>query len=236
MKKPSISFFCPAYYDEKNLPILIPKVVGVLRETASRFEVLIVEDGSPDNTGNVADALAIKFRPFISVIHHEKNLGYGAALRSGFLKANKFNYVFYTDGDMQYNVEEIRKMLPYIKDYEVVIGYRSKRALTLSRQIQTKVFNFIVRLLFGLKAKDINCSMKLVSREALNKVNLTSNGAFIDAELLIKLKNKKYKIKEIEVSHFPRRFGKASGGSIKVILKTLSELIKFYFQLRKAMS
>lgn len=232
MKKPSISFFCPAYYDEENLPLLIPKVISVLKKTTSRFEVLIVEDGSPDKTEEVADTLASKFRPFVRVIHHEKNLGYGAALRSGFLNANKFDFVFYTDGDMQYNVEEVKKMLPYIKDHEVVIGFRSKRALTLSRQIQTKVFNFIVRLLFDLKAKDINCSMKLVSREALNKIHLTSNGAFIDTELLIKLKNNNYKIKEVEVSHFPRRFGRASGGSIKVIFKTLSELIKFYLQIR----
>ncbi len=230
MKKPSISFFCPAYYDEKNIPILIPKIINVLQETTSGFEVLIVDDGSPDKTGEVADSLANKYSHLVKVIHHKKNLGYGAALRTGFLSADKFDFVFYTDGDIQYDVDEIKKMLPYLNKYEVVIGFRSKRALTTSRQLQTAVYNFIVRILFGLQIKDINCSMKIISRKALSKINLESNGAFIDAELLIKLKKNNYKIKEVEVTHFPRKFGKASGGSIKVIYKTLSDLVRFYFK------
>lgn len=228
MKKPPISFFCPAYYDEVNLPILIPKVFKVLKNVSSAFEIVIVEDGSPDNTGKVADKLAIAYKPFIKVVHHTHNMGYGVALRSGFSNAKKFDYVFYTDGDMQYEVEELSKMVPYLKDYEVVIGFRSKRALTPTRQVQAIVFNWIVSLLFGLHVKDINCSMKIASRDALNKINLTSNGAFIDAELLIKLKNQGYKFKEVEVTHLSRKFGKASGGSVKVIFKTLSEMFKFY--------
>lgn len=230
MRKPSISFFCPAYNDEKNLPILIPKVFNVLKKQSLKFEIVIVEDGSPDNTGKIAEDLAITYKPFIKVVHHKHNLGYGAALKSGFSNARKFDYVFYTDGDMQYRVEELSKMIPYLKDYEVVIGFRSKRSLTFIRQIQTTLFNWVVKLSFGLNVKDVNCSMKIISRDALNKINLTSNSAFIDAEILIKLKNNNCKIKEVEVSHFPRPFGKASGGNIKVILNTLSEMFKFYLK------
>lgn len=232
MKKPTISFFCPAYYDEKNLPILIPKVLGVLKNQASKFEILIVEDGSPDKTGIVADQLAAKFRPYVKVIHHAKNMGYGAALKTGFNKANLYDYTFYTDGDIQFDVGELEKMTPYLRNYDAVIGFRNTRALTTRRLIQTKIFNLITKLLFNLRVKDINCSMKIISRKALNSIRLESNGAFIDAELLIKLSDKKYKIKEVAVSHFPRKFGKASGGNIKVVSKTIMEMLKFYFQIR----
>lgn len=231
MNKPSISFFCPAYFDEKNLPILIPKVYKFLRENTSRFEILIVEDGSPDKTGKVADELAKKYAPFITVIHHKKNLGYGATLKAGYINAKKYDFVFYTDGDNQYDVDELIKFLPYLKKYDAVIGFRTKRALKLSRQIQTKFFNWLIRFTFKIKVKDINCAMKIIRRKALDSIILTSDGGFIDAELLIKLYRKNYSIKEIEVAHYPRRFGKASGGNPKLIVKTIMDMIKFYFTL-----
>ena len=227
VKKPTISFFCPAYYDEGNLPLLIPKAVKTLKKHASKFEIVIIEDCSPDNTAEVADKLAIKFKPYIRVIHHKKNLGYGGALRSGFRNANTYDYVFYTDGDVQYNVEELDRFIPFLKNYKIIIGFRSKRALSFSRLVQTKIYNWLVRMLFGLKIKDINCSMKIIDRKILNKTTLTSNQGFIDAELLIKLKN--YAIKEIEVSHYSRKFGKASGGSLKVVLGTFFEMVRLFF-------
>ena len=233
VKKPTISFFCPAYYDEKNLPLLIPKAVEVLKKNAEKFEIIIIEDKSPDDTARVSDELAIKFKPYVKVVHHRKNHGYGGALISGFDHANKYSYVFYTDGDMQYDVGELELFLPYLARYDVIIGYRSKRALGLTRTIQTKLFNMIVTALFGLRVKDINCSMKIIKRSALKNIKLTSNGGFIDAELLIKLKKLNYNIKEIEVSHFPRYFGKASGGKPKIILQTILEMIKFYFKKTK---
>lgn len=232
MKKPSISFFCPAYFDEKNLPILIPKVVKILKKNTSDFDILIIEDGSPDKTKNVADKLALKHKPFIKVIHHKENLGYGAALRKGFNTAKKHDYTFYTDGDNQYDVNEIEKMLPFLKDYDAVIGFRTKRALTFSRQLQTFFFNWLVRLLFATNIKDINCSMKMVRRRALNSIVLHSSSSFIDAELLIKLRDKGYKIKEVPVGHFPRKFGKASGGSKSVILRTIEEMARFFYKNR----
>ena len=230
MKKPSISFFCPAYYDEGNLPLLIPRVYQVLRKHTAEFEIVIINDGSPDRTGVVAEELAKKFAPKVKVIHHQKNLGYGAALKRGFQQAKKFDYVFYTDGDNQYDATELKKMMPFLKEYDAIVGYRTKRALSLTRKIQTLFFNRLVRWLFGIKIKDVNCSMKIISKEALKQINLTSDSSFIEAELLIKLKQKNFKIKEVEVSHFPRRFGKASGGNFKVIMKTIFEMIRLYLQ------
>lgn len=232
MKKPSMSFFCPAYFDEKNLPILIPKTFKVLKENTSSFDILIIEDGSPDKTDVVADKLSIKYKSFVKVIHHKKNLGYGATLREGFRKANKYDYTFYTDGDNQYDVSEVEKMIPFLENYDVVIGFRTKRALTFSRQLQTLFFNWLVKLAFLTSVKDINCSMKIVSKRALSSINLTSDSSFIDAELLIKLRDKGYKIKEVPVGHFPRKFGKASGGSPSVIFKTIEEMAKFFYKNR----
>lgn len=229
MTKPSISFFCPAYFDEKNLPILIPKIFGVLKKNTSAFDMLIIEDGSPDNTGNVAERLSAKYRPYVNVIHHKKNLGYGATLREGFKNAKKYDYTFYTDGDNQYDVAELEKMLPYLKHYDAVVGHRTKRALTFSRQLQTFIFNLLIKFLFSTNIKDINCAMKIISRKALNSITLQSDSSFIDAELLIKLRDKGCKIKEVPVGHFPRKFGKASGGNKSVILKTIEEMIKYYF-------
>lgn len=230
-RKPTISFFCPAYYDEGNLPLLIPKAIKTLKKHASKFEIVIIEDCSPDNTAKIADKLADTFKPYVRVIHHKKNLGYGGALRSGFRNANTYDYVFYTDGDMQYNVEELDRLIPHLKNYKIVIGFRSKRALSFTRLVQTKVYNWIVRMFFGLKIKDINCSMKIIERKILNKITLTSNQGFIDAELLIKLK--KYPIAEVEVSHFSRKFGKASGGSLKIILGTFLEMMRLYYRRRR---
>ena len=229
MNKPSISFFCPAYFDEKNLPILIPKAYKVLKENTSRFEILIVEDGSPDNTDKIADKLAKKYAPYVKVIHHKKNLGYGAALKTGYTFANKYDFVLYTDGDNQYNIEELTKFLPYLRNKDAVIGFRTKRSLKFSRQIQTRVFNWLIRVLFRIKLKDINCAMKIIRRKALKNIELTSDSGFIDAELLIKLYKEKYSIKEVEVNHFPRMFGKASGGNPKLIFKTIFDMITFYF-------
>lgn len=228
MKKPTISFFCPAYKDENSLKILIPKAVSILEKLSSKFEILIVEDGSPDKTAQIADMLALKFKPFVKVVHHKKNKGYGAALRAGFKKVKPYDFIFYTDGDSQYNVGEIKKFIPYINDYDAVIGYRKERKLSFLRRVQTIVFNFIVNILFDIKINDINCSMKIVRSRALKSINLVSDSAFIDAELLIKLNRRGFRVKQIPVTHYDRIFGKGSGGNISVIIKTILEMVFFY--------
>jgi glycosyltransferase involved in cell wall biosynthesis len=227
--KPSISFFCPAYNDEKNLPILIPKVVGLLKKISSKFEIVIVEDGSPDKTEVVADNLAKKFKPFVKVIHHKKNKGYGAALKRGFVEASKYDYVCYTDGDLQFDVLDYSKMVPFLTQYDAVIGFRKKRTLSKQRLLQTMVYNLLVRFLFNTKAKDINCSMKIIKRSIMDQIVLTSESPFLDAELLINLQRKNVKIKQVGVSHFERLYGRASGGKPSIIFDTFKEMCKFRF-------
>lgn len=228
-KNLSVSFFCPAYNDEENLPILIPKTVSLLLKTCTSFEIVIIDDASPDKTGRVADKLSKQY-PNITVIHHKKNKGYGGALQSGFLHAKKYPYIFYTDGDNQYNVEVLKKMLLYINSYDAVIGYRKMRNLSWQRKIQTICYNKLIRLLFNLKNKDVNCAIRLFRRSTINKINFSSTSAFLPAEMLIELQRNGGRIKEIEVKHYPRAYGEASGGKLSVILPTFFDMIKYYFQ------
>lgn len=232
--KPTISFFCPAYNDEKNLPILIPKVIKLLKKIASKFEIVIIEDGSPDETGKVADQLAHKNPKIIRVVHHKKNLGYGAALRRGFKEANKYDFVFFTDGDNQFDVNELEKFVPFFSSFDAVVGYRTNRALNFMRIVQTFIFNYLIRILFGVKVKDINCSMKVIKKSVLNKLDLKSNSSFIEAEFFIKLKREKAKVKELGVSHYPRTHGVASGGKPVVVLNTLKDMFIFWWKFNKS--
>lgn len=229
-KKPSISFFCPAYNDEENLSILIPKTVELLKKICSSFEVVIIEDASPDKTSQVADKLAKKYASSIKVIHHSRNKGYGGALRSGFQHAKKYPYVFYTDGDNQYDVTVLKDMLKYIPQYDAVVGYRQMRELTWQRKLQSSCYNGLIRLLFNLKNKDVNCAIRLLKREYIDRLNLSSTSAFFPAETLIELKKHKAKIKSIEVIHYPRAHGKASGGKLSVIIPTFLDMLKYYFK------
>lgn len=222
---PEISFFCPAYNDEKNLPKLIPIVHEFLSSISKKFEIIIVEDGSPDKTGEVADQLAQQYAQ-VRVIHHSKNLGYGAALRDGF-RAAKYDYVMYTDGDNQYNVKEFLPHLSRLKEADILSGYAVEKAVTLRRKMQSAIFNFFIRILFGVNIKDINCSMKIYKRKVLDSIEIKSVSAFIDAEMLIKAKRLGFKIVQFPVTHYKREQGIASGSRADVVANTIIDALKF---------
>lgn len=225
--RPTISFFCPAYNDEDNLPILIPKAIKVFKKIASKFEIVIIEDGSPDRTALIADSLAKKYKFYVRVIHHKKNQGYGAALKKGFKVANKYEYVCYTDGDLQFDVSEYARLVPYLKKYKAVVGYRRKRSLSKQRLLQTRIYNFMVRVLFQTKVRDVNCSMKIIKRSVMDGIHLTSVSPFLDAELLISLQRGGIEIEQVPVSHYDRLYGKASGGKPSIIFDTIKEMFTF---------
>ncbi len=229
MNKPSVSFFCPVYNEEDNLPKLISKVVRLLEQFCSSYEIVIVDDASRDNTGKIADDLAKK-NSHISVVHHKKNKGYGGALISGFLHAKKYPYIFYTDGDSQYDVGMLKKMFPYMDEYDAVVGYRKIRELTWQRKFQSIFYNKLISLLFAVKSRDINCAIRLIKKKAVNNLHLTAASAFLPAEMLIKLHKQGAKVKEIEVIHYPRMYGKAMGGKLSVILPTFFDMCKYYMK------
>ncbi len=221
----SISFFCPAYHDEKNLPVLIPRVHKFLSEIADTFELIVVHDGSPDKTGEVADRLAAEF-PHVRVLHHPRNLGYGATLRDGFLAA-RYDYVMYTDGDNQYDVREFLPHLPGLRTADVLSGYVTRKAASLRRKIQSSVYNWLIAALFFVRCRDIDCAMKIYSRKALDSISMKSTSCFIDAEMIIKAKKAGLRVVQFPVTHFPRMEGRASGSKMSIIAATVRDMVRF---------
>jgi glycosyltransferase involved in cell wall biosynthesis len=227
MDKISISVFSPCYNEEKNFGKLLKGMLDFLPEISSDFEIIIVDDGSTDSTAEIARKYAMNHSQ-VKVISHKRNMGYGAALRTGFENCNK-DYIFFTDGDNQFDISEMTKLLPYIRDYDIVTGYRLKRRDNFIRKINEFNFNRLVRILFGLKVKDLNCAFKIYRKEVIKSLKLRSTLAFINSELLIRAKKKGFTLKEVGVTHYPRKWGTQSGANLKVIAGTFREL----FQLRR---
>jgi glycosyltransferase involved in cell wall biosynthesis len=227
MEKISISVFSPCYNEEKNIEKLLSNILDFLPNISSDYEIIIVDDGSTDATAEIAERFTLE-HPQVKVIRHKKNKGYGAALRTGFENSVK-DYIFFTDSDNQFDISEMTKLLPYIKNYDIVAGYRIKRRDNFIRKINEYNFNCLVRLLFGLKIKDLNCAFKIYRKEVIKSISLRSTLAFINTELLIRARKKGFTIKEVGVTHYPRKWGAQTGANLKVITGSLREL----FQLRK---
>lgn len=230
-KPPTLSVFFPAYNDEENIGKVVESAVEVLEEIGCVHEVIIVHDGSPDRTGEVADELARR-HPAVRVIHHEKNLGYGTALKTGFTSA-KNEYVFYTDGDNQFDVREVKKFVALVSAglSDLVVGFRNRKQYTFYRKVVSFTYNLVLQVLFDLPYRDVDCAFKLVPKSLIDRIDISSVDAFIDAELLIKAQQLGYTVTEIGVVHRPREAG-VSGVKTDVILRTIREMVRFYLQVR----
>ncbi|HOQ04452.1 MAG TPA: glycosyltransferase family 2 protein [Anaerohalosphaeraceae bacterium] len=220
----SISVFFPCFNERENLEPLVRQALDVLGKMGLDYEIIIVDDGSTDGTGALADALAAE-NPRIKVIHHPVNKGYGAALQSGFRAASK-ELVFYTDGDRQFDLNELPPLLPLIEQYDIVSCYRMNRQEGWIRRFNGFAWTRLVCLLFHLKLKDIDCSFKLYRRKIFDGMPLVSTGALIDTEVLARAARKGYTIKQVGVHHYPRRAGKATGAKLRVIARAFYELFK----------
>jgi glycosyltransferase involved in cell wall biosynthesis len=224
--KHGVSFFCPAYNDEGNIRGTVETALATFDRLSLPHEIVVVEDGSPDNTAEVVDRLAEEYET-VRAIHHETNRGYGGALRSGFAEARNFHLTTYTDGDGQYDFSEFEKLLDAWVEGCAVIGYRINRIEGFRRDFQNKVYGFLLRLLFGLSVRDVNCSLKLFPREQLDRITITSDSSFLDGEVLIKLMRLGVPVREVPVHHYPRLHGEASGTKPGVILDTVREMLAF---------
>jgi glycosyltransferase involved in cell wall biosynthesis len=226
-RKPSISAFFPAYNEEANVGRLARKTAAVLKKICSRYEVIAVNDGSKDRTAQVIRELSRR-DPHIRLVSHAVNQGYGAAVKSGF-KAARYDWIFLTDGDGQFDTSEIRSFLPLMDRYDLLIGYRIKRADPLSRKINAWAWGTLVRGLFRLQgARDIDCAFKLIRRGIFRKFRLETTGAMISTELLVKASKNGLRIRELGVSHYPRRAGTQTGAKARVILRAFKELFKYW--------
>lgn len=226
----ALSVFIPCYNEEHNIESLVLEAMQVLNDSVQRYEILIINDGSTDKTGSVADRLSEEHEN-VRVVHHKNNGGYGAALISGFSNS-VHEWIFFTDGDRQFFISEIQILLNEIDNHDLIIGYRKVRRDPWYRILYGYAWIRLVRLLFGLKVRDINCAFKLIRKRILDGITLHSSGAVINTELLAKTKLSGACIKQVGVSHRPRMFGRQSGGSPKVVLKAYIELFKLRKELK----
>jgi len=226
----SLSVFFPCFNEQDNIERVVRSAIDVLTALKVDFEIIIVDDGSRDKTGEIADSLAVKDK-HIKAVHHSINRGYGAAIQSGFKAATK-EYVFYTDGDGQFDIKELPLLFKYMADYDIVSCYRIKRQDNLIRKINAFCWTTMVNLLFGMKIKDMDCAFKLYKRRIFDDIKMESTGALINTEIFARAKNKGYKIFQTGVHHYPRTAGKQTGAKLKVILRAFKELFALYKQIK----
>ncbi|MBU1652764.1 glycosyltransferase family 2 protein [bacterium] len=225
-KKYSVSVFLPAYNEEDNIEEAVLNTAAVLRDICYEWEVIVVNDASKDRTAEIAERLASEI-PQVKVIHHEVNTRLGGALRTGFSNST-MQLVFYTDADNPIDMNDLRWAVPMMEDVDFITGYRLNRDEPLKRKVYSRCYNWLIRLLFGLKVRDVNFSFKLVRQEVLKKAKLHSQGSFIDAELLVEARKYGYRIKEVGVKYYARTRGVSTLASPTVILKILQELWIYY--------
>ncbi len=223
----SLSIFFPCYNEEANVERTTEAALRACRRFSDDFEIIIVNDGSKDRTGALADALAEKYEQVLAV-HNNPNLGYGGALQLGFRTASK-EWVFYTDGDGQFDMDEIGLLIPLLGSYDIVSGYRVDRKDSAVRMINAWCWTTLVNLVFRMRIRDIDCAFKIFPRRLFDEVEMQSTGALIDAEVLARATNLGYRIGQVGVHHFARTSGEQTGATLRVIARAFREL----FQLRR---
>ncbi|HYW74959.1 MAG TPA: glycosyltransferase family 2 protein [Pyrinomonadaceae bacterium] len=215
----SISIFFPAFNDEQTIGVLVRNALAIAPAFADDYEVLVINDGSSDGTAALLDELR-RQDPHVKPIHHKVNRGYGGALQSGFEHATK-EFVFYTDGDGQYDVRELARLVPLMTDgVDVVNGYKAKRADSLYRVIIGKIYNRTARLLFRLPIRDVDCDFRLIRRSALQGLGEISNSGAACLEMIRKLKATQAVFAEVEVSHYPRTHGHSQFFTFQSLART----------------
>ena len=227
-----LSFFFPALNEEDNVAPIVEEALSVLPRFADDLEITVVDDGSSDRTGAIADELA-RSDPRVRVIHHGSRRGYGGAVRSGLVAATK-PWIFFTDGDRQFALEDLGRLVEAADGADAVVGYRIKRADPARRLFVAWVYNRLIRLLFGGGWRDVDCAFKLFRREVFERVPLArvkSNGAFFSPELLITLRRAGVRVRQVGVRHFPRTAHEPKGASPRVIVRAIRDLLRLRVRL-----
>jgi glycosyltransferase involved in cell wall biosynthesis len=219
----------PLYKDARTVKLMINKSLEVLKKINKKFEIIIVDDCCPQKSGKIALLISKKIKQ-IKVFFHKKNKGYGAALKTG-LKNCKNDWIFMIDGDNEYDVKEIFKLMKESNDNDLIITYRHKKKYKLYRKIISWSYNLILRLIFKINYRDISSGSRLVNKKLINKIKINTNGPFFGAELAIKSKYKNYRIKEVGINTNLRKFGEGSVVNIANIILTLKEIIVLFVKI-----
>lgn len=227
----SISVFFPAYNDAGTIASMVLTALLTLRELTDDFEVIVVNDGSVDHTPQILDELARIYPEAVRIVHHPKNRGYGGALRTGFASATK-NWVFYTDGDAQYDPRELKKLVALVDDQvDFINGWKIERNDPLNRIIIGRLYQWIIKFSFGLRLRDVDCDFRLMRRHVFDKVSLTSDSGVICVEMMKKVQDAGFSLAETPVHHFHRAYGKSQFFNFRRLLQVALDLRKLWWQL-----
>jgi len=229
-KVSSLSVFFPCYNEEANVEKMVRRCQAILPEVAENWEIIPVNDGSKDKTGEIIDRLA-KEDPHVHPVHHEKNKGYGGAVISGY-NAAKLDYLFFTDGDLQFDLREITLLLEKIDEGDLILGFRKNRRDPWHRKLNAFLWGSLVKFLFGFQVRDVDCAFKLIKRKVADKVQLSAGGAMVSTELLARANRAGFRFAEVGVTHYPRVAGQQTGANLKVILRAFKELFKLYGKIK----
>jgi glycosyltransferase involved in cell wall biosynthesis len=220
----SLSVILPAFNEEANIRAVVEDAYRSIPKFASIFEIIVVNDGSKDRTGEICDRMAEEFSD-VRIVHHPRNRGYGAALKSGIERA-RYDLIFFTDADGQFDLKEVAALLEQADAYDIVAGYRARRQDPPHRLLFAWGWNILVRLVLGVRIRDIDCAFKVFNRRVFDKVQIQCVGAMVNTEIFAQAARFGMTVKELRVNHFPRRHGKPTGGNVAVIRKAFRELIR----------
>jgi glycosyltransferase involved in cell wall biosynthesis len=218
-----LSVVVPCFNEEGNIALVVAQAAEVGRRLASELEIIVVDDGSTDDTAQVLARLR-ETVPELKIVPHPENRGYGVAVRSGLERA-AMDYIFLTDGDGQFDLEELPAAIQLLSEHDVVAGYRTHRQDGWWRRLWGRSWTALVNQVFGLRVRDANCAFKLVPQSLLLSSDLRSQGALISAEILFEAQRLELSVAECAVSHYPRQTGRQSGASLRVITTAFTELV-----------
>jgi len=227
----SLSISFPAYNEQENIGAAIEDAVRVASELTEDFEVIVVDDGSADNTSEVVREYEQKY-PQVRLVEHTVNQGYGAAVYDGLVAGTK-DWAFFTDSDLQFVLDEIKDLWALRDQADMIIGYRAPRQDPFIRKLNGFGWTWLTNVLFGYVSRDVDCAFKLMSRDVVNTVapTVASRGATLSAEFLVRTKRGGFKFKEVPVTHKPRVAGSQTGAKLHVILRAFKEMAQFRIQM-----
>jgi glycosyltransferase involved in cell wall biosynthesis len=224
--KPDVSLFIPVYRDERTVADVVSRALRLLREVADRYEIIVVDDGSPDRSGSIAEDLA-RTHACIRVAHHARNLGYGAAFKTG-IAMSAYEWICMVDGDNEYDVYDLKRMLMLRNYYPLVIAFRYRKLYSTMRVFVSYVYNALLRFLFRTRFRDISTGLRVIHRSVLDEVSLRSDSPFVGAELAIKAMLSGFPVGEVGIQTFPRSFGSGSVLTFANVVKTMRDVYRMH--------